>query len=454
MKLKARCVAAMLIAALFSVAARASSPGIDSLPKPWVIAHRGGMLLWPEHSMRAYMASTAEGNHFVEVDCMLLADGEIAISHEPTILNEAGEKVEISKLSQLEWLKIQMAAPNNAGRPLFNDVLRHFGNRKILFVEPKDGRSGDAIVRKLKEYSIRPSHVVVNSFDARQLEPARGAGYRTCLNLFKGSASTPQDVKLKGFWAVALPANDKPEEFRRYKDAGFVVLAYTLNRHHQRDTLLGLGVDGFFTDDPIYAGARNVAEYRDAFASGEYRPGMLETLPGGRGFFENGAWVIDTSAENRFLGCLQGWLAVPASPTAEWQLDLTVGFGPALQSGRWASVALFDRDIPIDNDGRPSQVANGYNFVLHNNGGLSVYRYADGAAAQLIKSTPGKASLLGQSARYSLTYSAGAGVCTLMRGEEAIVTVEGVFADLRYITFGAKGQRAAFSQIKLSVTRK
>jgi glycerophosphoryl diester phosphodiesterase len=111
-----------------------ASPGIETLPKPWNIAHRGGMLLWPEHSMRAFMASTAWGNHFVEVDCMLLADGELVISHSDYITDERGEKQEIAKLTQLDWLRHQMTAPRETGRPLLNDVLRHFGNRKILFL--------------------------------------------------------------------------------------------------------------------------------------------------------------------------------------------------------------------------------------------------------------------------------------------------------------------------------
>jgi hypothetical protein len=266
---------------------------------------------------------------------------------------------------------------------------------------------------------------------------------------------TPQDARISGVWAVALPANDAPERFQRFKTAGLTVLVYTINRHYQRDSFLALGVDGFFTDDPVYmSNSAPPGEYRDAFSSGEYRPGMLETLPGGRGWFEDGAWVIDTSAENRYLGCLQGWLVPPSSPTSSWHLDFFVAFGAALQPGRWASVALFDKDIPIDNDSRPSVAANGYNFVLHNNGGLSVYRYKEGAAAELVRAVPGKTSIIGQSVKYSLSYSAVSGAFTLSRGDDAILTLEGEFPSLRYLTFGAKGQRAAFSDVKLSVSTK
>jgi glycerophosphoryl diester phosphodiesterase len=51
-------------------------------------------------------------------------------------------------------------------------------------------------------------------------------------------------------WA-GLDRRADPAVFDAWRDAGFRVVAYTVNDRAERDRLLALGVCGFFSDDPI-----------------------------------------------------------------------------------------------------------------------------------------------------------------------------------------------------------
>ena len=56
-----------------------------ALPKPLVMAHRGGMGLWPPNTLYAYRRSVELGVDVLEMDIHMTVDGAIVVRHDPTV---------------------------------------------------------------------------------------------------------------------------------------------------------------------------------------------------------------------------------------------------------------------------------------------------------------------------------------------------------------------------------
>jgi glycerophosphoryl diester phosphodiesterase len=52
---------------------------------PFLAAHRGGSLLWPENSLLAFRNALALGADFIEFDVHLSSDGEVMVIHDATL---------------------------------------------------------------------------------------------------------------------------------------------------------------------------------------------------------------------------------------------------------------------------------------------------------------------------------------------------------------------------------
>lgn len=50
-----------------------------------IAAHRGGALLWPENSVRAFRNALVLGADLLEIDVHLTSDGEVVVIHDPTL---------------------------------------------------------------------------------------------------------------------------------------------------------------------------------------------------------------------------------------------------------------------------------------------------------------------------------------------------------------------------------
>jgi glycerophosphoryl diester phosphodiesterase len=55
------------------------------MPKPEIVAHRGGAGLWPENSLTAFREVRSLGVDQIEMDVHLTADGELAVIHDPLL---------------------------------------------------------------------------------------------------------------------------------------------------------------------------------------------------------------------------------------------------------------------------------------------------------------------------------------------------------------------------------
>lgn len=417
--------------------------------------------MWPEQTMEAYDASTAAGNPFVEVDCWMLAGGQgIALMHDASVTRTTDGNQMISDLSASDWGSVKINGRKLLGSkwgkyhaPFLDEVLVRFRNERILVVEAKGGQTGNAIVQKLKFYHIDKDYVLVNAIQEAELRAARAAGYKTCLNLLDMSHS-PKSLKSTGYWAVLCPAKVTQAYISALKAAGLKVLGPPVNRHFERDKLLGLGMDGIYTDDPVYLDVKWLPALTDPFAKQTFAPGMLAVEYADRGYFvPPDKWVIDSSKGSVYRGCLQGWMC-PIGNSAvapEWSMEVSITFGSGSESSRWAGVAILTNDEALNSDAAPKFSIKGYNFFLRNTGELSITRYDGAIYGAPVDIANARGPEISDNETVRLRIVVGPERIALERVDgKAAVSVEDKAYRGAYATFGAKGMKAAFSKVVVS----
>ncbi|MBE6976046.1 MAG: glycerophosphodiester phosphodiesterase [Ruminococcaceae bacterium] len=141
--------AILLVLAIFYVLAlrcRAGHKGLKAL-QGWAYAHRGlhgdGV---PENSMKAFRLALENG-YGIELDVHLMADGELAVIHDPSLKRTAGESVFIEDLTKADLDRYFLEGTDEK-IPLFSEVLALFDGKAPLIVELKAERNNHAALSK------------------------------------------------------------------------------------------------------------------------------------------------------------------------------------------------------------------------------------------------------------------------------------------------------------------
>lgn len=150
-----------------AVMGRKGHPGLKAL-QGWSYAHRGlhgnGR---PENSMAAFRAALA-GGYGIELDVHLLADGNLAVIHDPSLKRTAGVDVQIEDLTT-EDLKQYPLEGTQETIPTFREVLALFDGKAPIILELKAERGNhaaltDTAVAQLADYK---GAYCIESFDPR-----------------------------------------------------------------------------------------------------------------------------------------------------------------------------------------------------------------------------------------------------------------------------------------------
>lgn len=134
----------------------------------WGYAHRGlhgnGV---PENSMQAFRLAL-EGGYGIELDVHLMADGNLAVIHDPSLKRTAGADVKIEDLTLADLADYRLEGTDER-IPLFKDVLALFDGKAPLIVELKAEQGNhaalaEAVCRMLDGYK---GDYCLESFDPR-----------------------------------------------------------------------------------------------------------------------------------------------------------------------------------------------------------------------------------------------------------------------------------------------
>lgn len=378
---------------------------------PLIMAHRGGSLLHPENTMEAWKAAIEEGAKAIEFDVQILADGSLGVMHDDTLDRTTSSSGNVVDQTAASWQNLVSDIGATLGGawtsstqhvPMFEDVVREFGNKVLLVPEAKNTGSGPGLTAMLQKYNVHPDAVLVQSFLLDELTTAVAAGYNT---IALGDGLTPSDLVARGIGWVGVSTSATSPYIASMIAVGIKVAAYTVNWHYQRTTLAALGVIGYFSDDPIYLSKTGYLRTADPFKAQTWYHGHLPTGVY-RGVFNSPNEFGMAVGAGSFQGVSAGFLGPIAGNVnnRSYTVTFTVRFvSTAATDTRWVSLFLASEDRPYLDSGASTE--NGYHILCRKTGQMQVFRRTAGSNSTLATST-GAADVVipnGSSANYKLT---------------------------------------------------
>ncbi len=227
---------------------------------PLVIAHRGASAYRPENTLSAYALAVEQASDMIEIDLHRTKDGEIVVAHDAELerLGAAGEIAERT-LAEIRALDAGYGTDYRETVPTLDEVLDAYGETIPFNLEIKWGGAGDypgieeAALDALARRELL-SITLFSSFRDSILERLRAASPEARLAVL----FDPRHPERMFERAAALGAEAINPHFAlvdadlmgRARDAGLAVYVYTVDDEDAMRRLIGLGVDGLFTNRP------------------------------------------------------------------------------------------------------------------------------------------------------------------------------------------------------------
>ena len=241
---------------------------LQNLPKPAIFAHRGASAYAPENTLSAFDLAINQGADAIELDTKLTADGHVIVIHDQTVDRTTPSSGRVKDINLSEIRKLDAGSHfditfRGEKIPTLEEVLQTMGQLTYLNIELTNYSSKlDELPQKVallvKQYKLT-RRVIFSSFN--------------CINLFRIRRLIP-DASIgllahpgrKGFIArsglgpwlnhqsLHIHVNDAtPQLIEEIHRKNRQVFVYTVNQEKDIETVLHMGVDGIFTDDPLLA---------------------------------------------------------------------------------------------------------------------------------------------------------------------------------------------------------
>jgi len=230
--------------------------------RPLILAHRGYSARNPENTMIAFRDAVNAGAHGIELDVQLADTGEIMVFHDYELARTTGAA---GKLADTSYTALhELDAGGGEHIPLLTDILNEFGKSILYDIEIKHESirpTGieEALVSLIEARGLE-RNVVISSFNPFALrEIGRLSNLPTAVNYGTMERLHWFLRRGQGRWISRSPIL-KPKielaterRIKRLIRKGYHVLPWTIDAREDTERLLGYGVDGIITNDPIRA---------------------------------------------------------------------------------------------------------------------------------------------------------------------------------------------------------
>jgi glycerophosphoryl diester phosphodiesterase len=221
-----------------------------------VIAHRGASGHLPENTLPAYELAVAQGADMIEIDLHRTRDAAVIVTHDED-LSGLGGRGEIAEASLAEVRDLDAGAGERV--PLLAEVLDRFGARIDFNLELKRGTRGEyeeleaVALAEVERRGLLPRTLFSSFHDPvlarlRALSPAA----RLALLVSPEHAARPVERALRLRAEAINPWRGlvTRELVEAAHGEGLAVYVFTVDEPAEMERLLGLGVDGLFTNFP------------------------------------------------------------------------------------------------------------------------------------------------------------------------------------------------------------
>jgi len=248
---------------------------ITTLPAPVWIAHRGYRLAFPENTLAAFLAALEMGAPMIELDVTLSRDRRVVVIHDDTVDRTTDGS---GRVQDLTWPELKSLDAGSWFNPRFareriphlETVLDTVDRRACINIEikssafetdcPEDGVENQVMgmiaARGIREW------ILISSFEFRILERLSAMRDVPRLGVLLTEGIDPHSIReSRRIGAFSINPDFtylNADQVAAAHAAGLKVLTYTVNDAKAARALLGMGVDGIFTDDLtlMTAGAR------------------------------------------------------------------------------------------------------------------------------------------------------------------------------------------------------
>lgn len=220
-------------------------------------AHRGAHMQTVENTVSAFTLARQQGAVCYELDVHLLADGQLVVYHDYTLVSAEGESVALAKLSSADLKKYPLCGHIGTVAeqiPLLGDILLTVTDRlELLNIEIKnDGNRYPQIERVLldflKCYPALSSKILFSSFDFETLVRLRRLDKNARIGLLTRAFDVSQALAVSAE-SVHIGLSRATKEITDTCHAhGLKLYVYTVNDAQTVQQLSLWGVDGIFTD--------------------------------------------------------------------------------------------------------------------------------------------------------------------------------------------------------------
>lgn len=237
--------------------------------RPYVVAHRGDSLHYPENTLPAFEAAVALGVDWIELDVVSTADGVVVVSHDTDAdrCTDGHGKLVSMTLDQVKALDAgAWFAPQFAGTriPTLDEAITQVAGSGVrLCIEIKGDTEAEFLATARRVVTVLETrsflqYASISSFDPGCLAAVRSWQPLLTVNL----DPTPQEGILSG-WELCQQCLNCGANFMSYTHRtlnreivleahahGLHLWAWTVNDRVKMQQMIALDVDAILSDDP------------------------------------------------------------------------------------------------------------------------------------------------------------------------------------------------------------
>lgn len=234
-------------------------------PLPPVTGHRGAKGHAPENTMAGLRKAVELGARWVEFDVKLTADNELVLFHDDTVNRTSNGKgpvagmtlSDIRKLDAGRWFSSDFtgeAVPTLAEAMDYLAAKGIGANVEVKAGPGRDAETGAAVARALAaRWFGGPAPILISSFSAESLATARQAAPQIPRGFLTLKFTTDWSARMRELDCATYHVLDRrltEARVRAVREAGYRVLAYTVNDPARARDLLSWGLESVITDYP------------------------------------------------------------------------------------------------------------------------------------------------------------------------------------------------------------
>ena len=233
-------------------------------PYPTLFAHRGGGVLAPENTLAAIKMGHSHSYAAVEFDVKLARDNIALLMHDATLERTTDGSGLVAEKSMSELGALDAGAwhgeefrgeriPRLSAVSKYLHAMGMMANVEIKACPGREIETGRVVAELCEElWRDRLVKPLLSSFSLEALRAARDAAPDLPMGLLVGIPEDKHLAFLEELGAVSIHCHHEPltvELVRFFHRHGYRVMTYTVNEPTRAAALLGMGVDGIFTDN-------------------------------------------------------------------------------------------------------------------------------------------------------------------------------------------------------------